>query len=351
MMDLPASKALIEEAVETNFKDVETKSQAEYKADLIHYAEYLESKFELDMLSAEREHVRAFMNHLKAQGGNKPADSRKGCAWCKDRGYPMGRGDKPLSESRCKKYLSALRFLYHHTLESSAWPSVDPTAGLAAPKVTITRQFVPSRKEMRLFLDDRGDMRERMLAYFFCFVPARREEIRNARWKDIYGLDEGSANWEVPKAKGGSRMNYAISPKLRAMLREYKVWQERQAQSNPRVAAALADEDTAYLFLSQTGRQINKSTINKMINRRAVKAKIGLRSCSCTDSVNGFCSKLTPHTFRRAWAEYALNDERKPVSIDVVSEALGHKDITTTRRHYAHTSSNRVTEALLDERI
>ncbi len=342
---------LIEEAIAVNFKDVGPKSQSEYKADLFHYADYLHSAFKLDMLTVEREHVRAFLNHLKDPGGQNPAESRQVCAWCKANGYPMGRKGKPLSASRRKKYLSAVRFVYHHAREASGWPSVDPSAGLNSPQVTITRGFVPERDELRTLLDAKGDMRGRLLLNFLYYVPARREEVRNVRWSDIMGLDTSQPCVEIRRVKGGGRADFSIAPKLRAVIREYREWQLKEAQRNPRVAAALADEETAYLLLSKTGRLLHASSLNKIVNRRAVAAGVGLKRCNCTESIDGYCSKVTPHVFRHAWATVALNDPKHPVPIDVVSKALGHKDIGTTRRHYAHTDDDRVMGALLSDRL
>lgn len=342
---------LIEEAIAVNFKDVGPKSQSEYKADLRHYAEYLHSAFKLDMLTAEVDHARAFMNHLKDAGGQKPAETRKVCAWCKANGYPMGRKGKPLSASRRKKYLSAIRFVYHHAGASSSWPSVDPSATLKSPQVSIKRGFVPEREEVRTLLNAKGDMRGRLLLNLLYYAPARREEIRNIRWSDITGLDTTQASIEIRRVKGGGRADFSIAPKLRAIIREYQAWQRKEAARNPRVAAALADEETAYLLLSKTGRLLHASSLNKIVNRRAVAAGVGLKRCNCTDSIDGYCSKVTPHVFRHAWATFALNDPKHPVPIDVVSKALGHKDIGTTRRHYAHTDDDRVMGALLSDRL
>lgn len=46
-------------------------------------------------------------------------------------------------------------------------------------------------------------------------------------------------------------------------------------------------------------------------------------------------------------ATIALNDEKNPTPIDVASEVLRHKDIATTRRHYAPTKSDRKRAALV----
>jgi integrase len=65
--------------------------------------------------------------------------------------------------------------------------------------------------------------------------------------------------------------------------------------------------------------------------------------------VNGLTSRVSPHSYRRAWATIALNEKELP--IDVVSEVLKHSDITTTRRHYAPTKSERARAALVGMRL
>jgi integrase len=49
------------------------------------------------------------------------------------------------------------------------------------------------------------------------------------------------------------------------------------------------------------------------------------------DAVDGMTSRVTPHCFRRAWATIALNDEKSPTPIDVVSEVLRHQDIEAVK--------------------
>lgn len=65
--------------------------------------------------------------------------------------------------------------------------------------------------------------------------------------------------------------------------------------------------------------------------------------------MNGLTSRVSPHSYRRAWATIALNEKELP--IDVVSEVLKHSDIATTRRHYAPTKSERARAALVGMRI
>jgi hypothetical protein len=51
---------------------------------------------------------------------------------------------------------------------------------------------------------------------------------------------------------------------------------------------------------------------------------------------------------RRVWATIALNDQEQ--SIDIASEVLKHRDISTTCKHSAPTRSERARAALVEMR-
>jgi len=70
---------------------------------------------------------------------------------------------------------------------------------------------------------------------------------------------------------------------------------------------------------------------------------------STNDTRGGLTSRVSPHSYRRAWATIALNEKELP--IDVGSEVFKHSDIATTRRHYAPTKSERARTALVEMRL
>jgi len=133
------------------------------------------------------------------------------------------------------------------------------------------------------------------------------------------------------------------------VLREYRRWQLKEAERNPAIAEALADEETAFVLLTRTGRPVTGQTVAKMLKWRAVRAGVGVvKTAAKHDAPNGVTSKLSPQALRRAWANLALNDPHNPVPLDVVSQVLHHADIGTTRRHYAQTKPERARKALRD---
>lgn len=132
-------------------------------------------------------------------------------------------------------------------------------------------------------------------------------------------------------------------------LRQYRDWQLKEAEQNPRIAAALAREETAFVLLTRNGKPIHAQQAAKMLKWRAIRGGIALVPAnSAYDSIDGMTSKVSPHSLRRAWARLALNHPENPQPIDVVSEVLRHKDISTTRRHYAQTKPERARKALRD---
>jgi integrase len=343
--------ALIEEARVVNHAQVSEKTLTTYDAHLTHYSQYLNSVAGATIATAQRKHVLGFLHHLQVHGGPRPHKFRESCSWCADRGYPDGRSGAGWSPSRCKSYLAAVRFVYRHMVEEDCLPSIDPSRHIVSPKVTVHRQFTPSREEVRDLLDAPGSPRDRLLAYWAYYAPSRRETFRQARWRDFEHVDTDEAYWHIPMAKGRKADGFYLHPALRAELRRYRHWQQEEAKRNPRVRAALMDEDTAFVLLSAEGQQLHASTLTKLIKWRAIRAGVALVPSNDSDAVNGMSSKMTVHALRRAWADHALNDPHNPAPLDVVGETLGHEDVRTTRLHYAQTKQPRVRDALRRHRL
>jgi Zn-dependent peptidase ImmA (M78 family)/integrase len=229
------SPHLIEEAVTDNHKRVGRKTLAKYEAHLEHFDAFLASSQEVGILDAQRHHVLRYLDHLAAPGGATPDRTRKNCEWCRERGYPDGRSTEGWSPSTRKSNLSALRFFYRHCLSHPALPDVDPSANIDGPKMTYDRGFTPTPEEVQRFLDAPGRPKDRLLAFWMYYAPSRRETFRNARWKDIEGLDTANAHWRIPRAKGGKPDSFHLHPILRSELRRYRQWQLDQAEKNPAI--------------------------------------------------------------------------------------------------------------------
>jgi integrase len=343
-MNLTA-RQLIDEAVAVNHARVkERATRREYGSDLDHFALYLESVSQRSFYTAERKHVLLFLDHLEAQGGANPDRSRLCCRWCKERGYPDGKHGSGYSPSTRKGYLSAIRFLYRHFLYEVTLPDHDPSAGVQGPQVVVTAQYTPNREEVLSLFDAPGQPRDRLLAHWLFYAPSRRAPFATARWSDI-DLEEGT--WRIV-GKGKKVDVFDLHPRLLRMFREYLQWQLSEAERHPAIREALSDPDTAFVLLTRNGKPLGGDSIAKMLKWRAIRAGVGVIPAKGKwDAPGGKTSRVCPHSLRRAWAQFALNDPDHPQPIDVVSAVLRHSDISTTRRHYAPTKPDRARKALV----
>lgn len=331
---------LTAEAIAINHGDVKEKTAARYEDHLVHFSQYLASVHGLDFYSAKSKHVRLFMSHLQQEGGAQPHAARLGCFWCKARGYPDGKEGKGWSASYRKSHLSAIKFLYRHFAAEEDLPDHNLAALVPAPKVVTTRGYTPTAEDVEKLHATPGSPMARLLIRWMFYAPSRRAPFVTARWRDI-DFDQGT--WDVV-GKGDVADIFDLHPVLQRELRQYRRWQLSEAQRNSAIRDALSDEETAYVLLTRTGTPIHPSSINKLLKRHALKAGVGVMNSKCTEAIDGKTSRLSPHALRRSWATAALNDQDVP--IDVVSEVLKHKDIATTRRHYAPTKPERARRAL-----
>lgn len=343
-----SDEQLIHEAIEINHAGVgDEKTQERYRNHLVHFSQYLASVHGVNFYEAKRKHVRLFMGHLEKSGGSQPHSSRLRCEWCRARGYPDGRSGPGWSASYRKSYLSAVKFLYRHFQAEDDLPDLNPAALETSPKVVNKRGYTPTRKEIKALLNAPGTPKGRLLAYWMFYAPSRRQTFCDARWADI-DLEQGA--WEVV----GKRKKvdvFALAPPLLRELRLYRRQQLSEAERNPAIRDALSDPETAYVLLTKTGKKTSPQTVSKICKWHGVRAGVGLcKGEGLRDrGEGGQTSKVTPHSYRRAWATIALNDEEMP--IDVVAEVLRHSDIATTRRHYAPTKSDRAQAALTGMRV
>jgi integrase len=342
-----SDEQLIAEAIEINHAGVGADATLErYRDHLVHYSQYLASAQGGTFYSARRKHVRLFMGHLEKAGGERPHASRLRCEWCRSRGYPDGREGPGWSASYRKSYLSAIKFLYRHFLAEDDLPDLNPAALERSPRLVHKRGYTPTKEDVKRLLAAPGSPRARLLAHWSFYAPSRRKTFVDARWPDI---DLEAAEWEVV-GKGGRVDVFALAPPLVRQFRLYRRWQLSEADRNPAMRDALGRPETAYVLLTRGGKPMRPDGANRMLRWHAIRAGVGVCAASARwDSPGGRTSRLSLHAMRRAWATTALNDEEVP--IDVVSEVLKHRDIATTRRHYAPTKSERARDALTTMRL
>jgi integrase len=345
-MDISDEK-LVAEAIEINHAGIgKDKTLDRYHDHLVPFSQYLASAHGKTFYSCRSKHVRLFMGHLARPGGPNPHSSRLGCEWCKARGYPDGRSGHGWSPSYRKSYLAAIKFLYRHFLAEEDLPDHNPAALETSPKIVLKRGYTPTRAEIKKLLEAPGSPRARLLVHWIFYAPSRRATFADARWSDI---DLEAGTWEVV-GKGDKPDIFVLNAPLLRMFKVYRRWQLAEAERNSAMRDALSDPETAYVLLTRTGKRTSPESVYKMLRWHAIRAGVGLYKTNARwDAPGGIASRVSPHALRRAWATIALNDEELP--IDVVSEVLLHREIATTRRHYAPTKPARAQAALLGMRV
>ena len=338
-------RQLLDEVQMCNPKELSRPSSLiEYRRMQEHFAVFIEQWPGVTLLTAEQKHVTAFLNHLQHRDLNGPgARYLRGCRWCREEGFRTGRKATGYSATYRKRHLAALRALYAYVMADRTLPSVDPTIGVRAPKEERRPQYVPTPEEVARLIEHPGTGRSRMAVIACYFAPARRSEIASMRYCDI-GED---GRWRFT-AKNGKQHVMALHPLLLRELRINRQRQEREARRHPAMRRAMENPETHYVFLTKRGKPMTGGQLVRHLKRHAVQCGVGVIPAKGKqwDAINGMTSKLTPHALRRAWASHALNHPEKPVPIDVVQAVLGHKDISTTRTHYALTNGDRADAAL-----
>ena len=116
--------------------------------------------------------------------------------------------------------------------------------------------------------------------------------------------------------KGGNKAVLYFNDEVALAIDEYIVWLENQIKENTAFAKRITDNDA--LFLSLKGRRITVRAVQQLVNKYA--------------SIVSPLKHITPHKLRSTFGT-ALYRETK--DIYVVADVLGHKDVNTTKKHYA----------------
>lgn len=234
-----------------------------------------------------------------------------------------------LAPSTRKSFLASLRSLYRYLI-SVDLAQVDPTDGITRPKVKLKPGLRLTAEELKALLNAPGTPRDRIQVYLLAYTAARTNEIRTLRWQDVNLVDSTM----ILHGKGDKYRMIHIHAKLLRELRRWQLTQVQRAESNPALAEALADPDTAHVLLTRTGRQLPHNAMSKQLKRRAARA--GLYVLGPEHGEHR--SRVSPHALRRTFATLLLNDGHH---LDAVADVLGHASVDTTRDHYAFASDAR----------
>jgi integrase len=296
---------------------------AKYEKHLGEFAEWLAPEGR-GLLDAQRRDVLRFLAYLRTDGRVQLDGARP-----EPRGW---RGN--LSASTRKGYLAALREFWRHCARMD-YTDRDPTSGVPCPKVEHRPGLTLTRDELRRFLDAPGRPRCRVIAYLYAFTAARSSQVRRLRWEDV-DFERKEISFHT---RSKSKFNVVpLHPELDAALRRWKAQQEHAARRNERLAAALADPETAFVLLTYNGKPLAHSTPAKQLKWRA--ARVGVKPHRLAAVVGREnTSRVHPHALRRTWATRMLNEFN--ASLEDIADVLNHSSTDTTRKHYAFTSNER----------
>lgn len=144
------------------------------------------------------------------------------------------------------------------------------------------------------------------------------------RISELVGLNINDFNFDdnsfVVTRKGGNRMILYYSNEVRVALKTYlELREEKEGQIN----------GNSPFFLSLQNKRINVRTVENLVKKYA--------------KIVAPLKKITPHKLRSTFGTHLYEKTR---DIYAVAEVLGHKDVNTTKKHYAAISENTRRETL-----
>ncbi len=145
------------------------------------------------------------------------------------------------------------------------------------------------------------------------------------RISECVGLNRNDINFDdnsfVVTRKGGNTSVLYFSDEVADALRRYIDWLDDQITDNTPFGKRVYDRDA--LFISGKGGRMTPRAVQLMVKKYA--------------KVTTPFKKITPHKLR---STYGTNLYHETHDIFVVADVLGHKDVNTTRKHYAAMSDD-----------
>lgn len=140
------------------------------------------------------------------------------------------------------------------------------------------------------------------------------------RISECVGLNRNDINFSdnsfVVTRKGGNTSVLYFSDEVAQALGNYLKWLDDQISEQTPFGKRVYDRDA--LFISNKGGRITPRAVEMMVKKYA--------------KVTTPFKKITPHKLR---STYGTNLYHETHDIFVVADVLGHKDVNTTRKHYA----------------
>lgn len=244
-----------------------------------------------------------------------------------------GRGGRPLKPKTVRNAHGTLRTALEDAVRRR-YIIRNVADDARPPKIQDTELVIWTATQVRRFLAHVRDDRLYALWIMLSTTGMRRGESLGLRWEDV-DLDAGKVRIhrqltvvdgrptfaEHPKSKK-SRRTLALDVQTIQALRDH-----RKRQMSERMAAGPAWQETGLVFTFEDGRLIHPQNPTKWLGKYA--AALGLPHGG-------------PHLLRHTYATLAL---RAGVPLRVVSERLGHANVSITLSTYTHVLADDDAEA------
>ena len=230
-----------------------------------------------------------------------------------------GKSERCTETGKARK-LSTLRAFYKYFFNRNALPANTPSK-VSMPKIhekeiirLDTNDKIDEVGEMLYTVETGNGLTKRQLAFhnstklrdaaiitLFLGTGIRISELVGLNLDDI----DFNTNSFVVTRKGGNRAVLYFNDEVASALHDYVDTREK-------------DDNENALFLSLQNRRISTRTVQELVKKYA--------------KIASPLKKITPHKLR---STFGTNLYKQTGDIYVVADCLGHKDVNTTKKHYA----------------
>ncbi|MBQ7235596.1 MAG: tyrosine-type recombinase/integrase [Clostridia bacterium] len=230
-----------------------------------------------------------------------------------------GKAERCTETGKARK-LSTLRAFYKYFFNRNALPANTPSK-VSMPKIhekeiirLDTNDKIDEIGEMLYTVETGNGLTKRQLAFhnstklrdaaiitLFLGTGIRISELVGLNLDDI----DFNTNSFVVTRKGGNRAVLYFNDEVASALHDYVDTREK-------------DDNENALFLSLQNRRISTRTVQELVKKYA--------------KIASPLKKITPHKLR---STFGTNLYKQTGDIYVVADCLGHKDVNTTKKHYA----------------
>ena len=241
--------------------------------------------------------------------------------------YKNGDKTETNGERGLKRKISALRSFYAYYYKHE-FIQTNPTVLVDVPKTHEKNIIRLDADEVAMLLDHIEHCGDELTGQKRVYYEKTKERDlaivtlllgTGIRVSECVGLDVEDVDFKNNgikiHRKGGAEVVVYFGEEVRSALMEYMV--ERQ-----KITAA--DGSVNALFLSLQNKRISVRSVEKMVNKYS-KLVTNLKH-------------ITPHKLR---STYGTSLYRETGDIYLVADVLGHKDVNTTRKHYAAIDDDR----------